>query len=433
MTTPDAYLEGSPLDRAVFLALILAGAFILVRRRVSVAAVLRGNGWLIALYAYCLISVLWSDYPFVAFKRWFKDFGNVVLILVLLTETEPISAVKAALVRCAYVLVPVSFLFVRYYPALGRVYGGWNRDELMYVGVATHKNTLGALLLVSCTVLLWDLIDRHAENQEKKSPLHRFDAAVVLLMACWLLSIANSATALICTFIAAGVLFLTGLKLVRKRMRFAEAYVTAGLVCWLLLDSTFGLSEWVVRSVGRDMTFTTRTSAWSLVLSQEVNPLVGAGFKSFWTGDRMARLWQDLPGIVQAHNGYVETFLNGGILGLLLVVAILLAAFRRIKPQVASGDAYGRARMAFWTVALFYNFSEAAFNQMSLLWFVTVLIVAEVPRPRSARVAASARASPPWDRADAFVARRGGRSVRQHRPTLGNTATSGSVGQRGRL
>ena len=73
----------------------------------------------------------WSEEPFVASKRWLKDFGNVVMVLVLLTEKNPLDAVRAVFVRCAYLLVPLSVLFVKYYVWLGKVYSsatGETRD-----------------------------------------------------------------------------------------------------------------------------------------------------------------------------------------------------------------------------------------------------------------------------------------------------------------
>src|SRR6516225_7250116 len=108
--TPDDYLEGSPLDGLVFLLLILAGCAVLLWRRIPMAQIVSQNRWIFVFYLYCGLSVFWSDYPFVAFKRLYKDFGNVILLLVLFTERDPVEAVKAAFVRCAYILVPLSYV-----------------------------------------------------------------------------------------------------------------------------------------------------------------------------------------------------------------------------------------------------------------------------------------------------------------------------------
>jgi len=392
--TAESYLEGSPLDAMMFFGLILAGAAVLARRSVRFGSILSANRWLFLFFAYCAISVVWSDYPFVAFKRWFKDFGNVIMVLVLLTEERPTEAIKAAFIRCASVLVPLSFVFVRYMPELGRTYTGWNRNDLMYIGVATHKNTLGALLLISCVFLFWDVTTRPALHRKWAWLMDRGDAIVVILMSLWLLLIADSATSLLCTFVAIGLYLLTGMPLVKRRLGRVEVYAIVGGTLWYSLDSTLGISEMIVGSLGRDMTLTSRTGAWDIVLASDINPLVGAGFKSFWAGERMVKLWIVLPHIVQAHNGYVETYLNGGIIGVTLLVVMLIAGFYKIKTHLVVGDDFSRIRLALWVIALVYNFSEAAFNQLSLLWCVTLLVIVEGPARLQAAAAATGAVVP---------------------------------------
>src|SRR5438128_6993337 len=116
ITTPDDYLEGSPFDRFVFLTLILAGLYVLWKRNVSLTDVLRNNKVLVALYLYWAVSIIWSDYPFVSLKRWIKDVGNVVMVLVILTERKPIEAIRSLFAKCTYLLIPTSVLFIKYFP-----------------------------------------------------------------------------------------------------------------------------------------------------------------------------------------------------------------------------------------------------------------------------------------------------------------------------
>jgi O-antigen ligase len=376
---PEAYLEGSPTDRAAYLALILAGLTVLLLRRASLVAAIRRNPWIVVFYGYCAVSILWSDYPFVAFKRWFKDFGTLVMTLVLLTEREPVEAIKAVFVRCAYILVPASVMFIKYYPDVGRTYVGYNQNELMYVGVTANKNALGAMLIVSIVFLVSEFIGKRVRASVAfMSKSSRLDVVVTLAMSLWLLLIANSATAIVCTSI--GVLIVLGARVpvFRRQLRVAEFYAIAGVVAWALLDSLFHITQSFIESLGRDMTLTSRTVIWDLVLSQNVNvnPLVGAGFSSFWMGERMAKLWVELPGIVQAHNGYLQAYLDGGIIGVTLLLVMLFAGFRKVKDAVLAGDAFGPIRLGFLLIVLFYNWSEAAFSQPSPIWLITLIVIA---------------------------------------------------------
>ena len=118
--TLNDYLEGSPLDRNVFLILILAALGILVRRQISWRELASRNAVLVLFVMYCGLSVLWSDYPELSFKRWVKQIGSVLMVLVVLSDPEPERAVTALFKRVAYVLVPLSVLFIKYYPDIGR-------------------------------------------------------------------------------------------------------------------------------------------------------------------------------------------------------------------------------------------------------------------------------------------------------------------------
>jgi len=74
----DRYMEGSPIDRFILSSLLIAGFLVLVARRERAGAFLRANGAILLFFLYCGASVLWSDYPDVAFKRWTKALAGLV-------------------------------------------------------------------------------------------------------------------------------------------------------------------------------------------------------------------------------------------------------------------------------------------------------------------------------------------------------------------
>src|SRR5438093_8867161 len=113
-------LEGSPLDRLFFFGFILAAFIIVSRRQVDWSDVLTRNWPVFLFYAYLLVTVLWAESSVVSFKRWFKDFGNFIVVLVILTEVNPKEAFRAVFVRCAYLMLLQSFIFFRWFPRLWR-------------------------------------------------------------------------------------------------------------------------------------------------------------------------------------------------------------------------------------------------------------------------------------------------------------------------
>src|SRR5476651_598197 len=133
--------EGSPADEMVYFALIVAGLCVLKKRQINLGEILRNNRLLAAFLIYCLVSILWSDFPLVSFKRWIKILGHPIMALIIFTEPDPEEALMRLMKRCAYVLVPVSILFIKYFPQWGRGFEQWS-GTADNTGITTNKNDL---------------------------------------------------------------------------------------------------------------------------------------------------------------------------------------------------------------------------------------------------------------------------------------------------
>ena len=111
------------------------------------------------------------------------------------------------------------------------------------------------------------------------------------------------------------------------------------------------------------------------------NPIVGTGFESFWLGDRL----KQLAGIFffipnEAHNGYLETYLTLGLIGLFLLIGLFVATFWKIRLELFRNFEWGRYRLGFLAAVVLYNWTEAAFKTLSPIWFVFYLIAMDYPR-----------------------------------------------------
>ena len=122
-------------------------------------------------------------------------------------------------------------------------------------------------------------------------------------------------------------------------------------------------------------TLTDRTDIWGLVLSMAGNPFFGAGFESFWLGDRLRKVWNTAYGINQAHNGYLEVYLNLGWMGLLLLGVLLVRGYRNLVNVVCRNQDFGSLWIAYFTVAIVYNFTEAGFKMMFPVWIFLLLAI----------------------------------------------------------
>jgi exopolysaccharide production protein ExoQ len=374
MQSPDEYLEGSPVDQLVYIGLLGAGLLVLLARGRRSETILRANGPLVIFFLYCAVSVLWSDYPFVAFKRWTKALGNLVMVLVVLTDRDPSGAVRRLLARSGFLLIPVSVLLIKYYPALGRSYSIWT-GEPYYSGVATGKNGLGVVCLIFGLASLWRFLQ--VVHGRLAGPL--IAHGVVLAMALWLLWMADSATALGCFMVGAGLIVLRtrrGFALKPAALHLVAVGILSLCVFGLILDPGAGL----VQAMGRDPTLTGRTQLWQDLLRMPVNSWLGTGFESFWLGERARWLWARHwwhPN--QAHNGYLEVFITLGWLGVALLAFVMAWGYRHIVGALPRDPNLATLRLALFMAAVLYNLTEAAFKVMHPVWIAFLLAVTVVP------------------------------------------------------
>lgn len=367
--------EGNPVDAFISFSLIVAGVVVLSRRSVRLSDVIRDNIWLFVFYLFWLLSVSWSDYPLITFKRVFKDLGNVVMVLVVITDRQPVDSMRVMCGRVAVLCIPLSILLIRYFPDIGRKYTGYDLSQYMWVGVTTHKNSLGVLALVGAVFLFWDLLDSRGMHRTQTEKATRASRGLVLLMCWYLLLTIDSVTALICAWLGTGLLVILRLPSVKRNPGRIEGFGLAGGAILWIVDSMINIKETLILALGRDMTLSSRTELWTIVKDYQDNPLVGAGFNTFWSGERYAALAESTSGVVQAHNGYIEIYLNGGIVGFVLLVALIVTNYWRIRKGLASGISGSAIRFVLLVLVVVYNNSEASFAKVGLLWLLTLFAV----------------------------------------------------------
>ncbi len=377
--TPDKYLDGSPLDAAIFGFLMVASLAILAARHKQLSALVRGNGLLLLFLAYCLVSTQWSDFAFVAFKRWTKIVGDVMMVFIVLSDHEPMMAMRRVLSRAGFLLIPASILFIKYYPGIGRSYNVWNWEP-MYGGVTTTKNLLGMICLVYGLGSLWCFLTAYKQQKSQQRSRQLLAHGVFLFMVVWLLHMSNSMTSISCFVIAGGLMTVAELNHVARRP--ATVHLLFMTAVGITFSTLFlGIGSGALQSMGRDATLTGRTDIWRLVLSVAGNPFVGTGFESFWLGSRLETIWKDYGlHIQEAHNGYLEVYLNLGWIGVILLVGMILTGYQRVIRALRGSEELSYINLAFIVSSVLYNFTEAGFRAMSPTWTAFLLAMCAVPR-----------------------------------------------------
>lgn len=375
----DGVGDGGSINIIVQGFLMASAVVILARRGLSWSQVARHNKALFAIYLYFLVSMTWSHDPVSTTKRVVKDFGCVIMALVLLTETDPVKSMRILFVRLSYILFTLSLVYIKYFPSIGR--SASKSGEAMFTGVTMQKNSLGLLVLVFSFFLILDLIEMRREERDGNLKLERRIRYLMLLMGGWLLYTCNSQTSLVC-FLLGGAILIWSRWLMKTLNPRAVLYrFVAVAVVAFVVEKTFHVSEAVVTLLGRDMTFTGRTEIWNAVLAQDTNPLIGCGFYSFWDGPfgqkvftRLGEAYYGTETIINtAHNGYIEVYVDGGYIGVALLLILLLVAFRNTLEAMLAGSLYGRFCFMFVVIAVVYNNSEADFFRLEVLWQVLLI------------------------------------------------------------
>lgn len=385
--TPGEWLAQSTsngaalIDQIFFALMIVASLIVAYLRRVNWRKVFAANIPLVLFYVYFIISVLWSSTPLDSLIRVLKDLGaTIIVISVILSEKKPLEAVRAVYVRCACVLIPLSALLVRFSP-LGKEYA--RNGDVTYTGAAVQKNSFGELLLILMFFLIWDhLEERWMAGAKRPWWRVRWDRLVLLLIAIWLLNLSQSNTSFLSLIIGLALVLRTGWLASRGVSRLVLVIALSLPVLLLCTQEFRSLFNPVLEMLGRDATFTGRTDIWQHVTLNTVNPLFGAGYYNFWGGPGGKAISEAMnTRIPNGHDGYLDIFLDGGLVGLFLLTYVLISSGRRLI-KIIPLHRFNKLRFAFLIIAIIHNLMESSFGRLSALWFTTLLMLVEFPSVR---------------------------------------------------
>ncbi|MDO5575704.1 MAG: hypothetical protein Q4F84_01380, partial [Fibrobacter sp.] len=260
VNTEVDYLQGSPLDRNFLIALEILGVLILMSRNINWIEFVKKNKILLSLYVFMGMSILWSDFPGVSAKRWIRTIGDLIMVTLIVTETHYSLVTQKLFRTCAYLLIPLSVYLIKYRRDLGVAYDNTGALE-MWIGVTTHKNSLGQLASISAMFLIWALMTKSYKKRWLDIP--------VLLSSLWLLG--GSGTAASKTSLGVfvfGAIVLAMLLIAKSNYRIIRNSLTAivcGYVFGTLLSQHLFSSDFIpflVASTGGDPTLTGRTQLW---------------------------------------------------------------------------------------------------------------------------------------------------------------------------
>ena len=373
-------------DPVILSALTVLGLAVIAQRTHRLSFVIHENRAFLLFFIFTSASVLWTDDVFDAFKRWFRLVGDVTMALIILTEVNPFAAMLCVMRRAILLLIPLSLVLSLYFPFFGIGEGG------SWIGVTVDKNWLGLVCFVASAYLLWNWTMR---KRQPDLAAHLRLAGVPFEIPYLALSLyilwggaagLRSSTAIVLLALAVGFFHL--MDCVRKNI--VKLGPTTAVFAFLLLFGQVlpqltghrSLKEHIIEDVlHKDVNLTDRAEFWPLLLKKGMaHPWLGSGFDSFFTPQMQDEIYTELAAQQtyfrpnQAHNGYIQVFLNLGVVGVLLLGATIIAAFKGIKKLLPRDFEFGRFRLILLVCTLVSNYTEATFARPTeYVWFLFLL------------------------------------------------------------
>ncbi|HTR22492.1 MAG TPA: O-antigen ligase family protein [Terriglobales bacterium] len=316
--------------------------------------------------------------------------------LVVVTDPQTVAALRRLFSRVGFVLLPASVLLIKYYPNLGRSYGSW-AGEQHNIGVTPDKNLLGLITYVLTLGAFWQILRLWRKPYLPNRSRRLVAQGTLLGFGIWLLGSADSATSIMCFTVGAVLMLILDWRRIGNRTSDVHKVVLTLMALVGLMGAT-GAYGAIVHALGRRTDLTGRTDIWSVLFPMAPNSLLGAGFESFWMGSRLQRVWDAFPGlhVNEAHNGYLELYLNLGVVGIGLVILIVIYGYFRAAATFRIDRSLASLTLAYLVAAAMYSYTEAGFRMLNYSWSFLLLAIVAASRisRRTAEVANSTLSQP---------------------------------------
>lgn len=373
----DIVLGSGLPHRLLFLLIYAVFGGLLVCSKDALQTLLVRAPVLLLVLAVPPVSILWSVNPgetlersvavlgtsmYGAYLGWRFTLGRIVFLLAIA------ASISVCLSLSVIVLAPSIGI-----QSSGQWAGAW-------VGIHLHKNGLGAAASLACVVIGYAITD--SRDRWRLGFCVAFLVAVVVLLG------SRSTSALLATVIIGALAFWA-----RYLQRRPDEVPVLTLILVITVVVTgielvgADLIEGTLAYFGKNATLSSRVPLWSLLWSYiEEHFWLGYGYEAFWRKGAPQLL--EIEAVLYftpfySHNGLLETWLNGGLVLVSLVILLLvIVAVRAMVIYVRWRElAISSFPLFFWVFFLMVNFSESTvLARTNLVWAVLVAMAVFVAK-----------------------------------------------------
>lgn len=309
----------------------------------------RRFGWIFAFGVFACLSFFWSAAPGVTARAGLQYLSHIVCALIAMRLINVSTMIRGMIFGIGLVLVYSMLFGVYHFDPLDGTFS--------FVGAFASKNQLGFYASLGV------YFSFAAFFMTRERGFFLGPVAVVGLIACYCLYAAQSATSALTTVAVIGICL--GLKVLtmlsprnRKLVFFAVivlgVFAVVGAIYGGAVDSVLGI-------FGKDSTLTGRTYLWQQgIAAAKDTPLVGVGYQAYWVQgfSEAERLWDEFfigsRSGFHFHNTFIETMVETGIVGLLLLCCVLLITLFGHLKRFLSQDLAIEASVLFGVAILLF-------------------------------------------------------------------------------
>ena len=369
------------VNQIIYIFLFITSFVLLIPKYQQLSKIILREKFLILFVGWCLLSIGWSDYSFVSFKRLFQVITSIMVFLAVLIYNDNPRLIIQILVYLFAAYVLISILSILTIP------GAKYRAEGVWRGIAPSKNLLGQVALI-CIIFFTNVL-------KDKDNLAKVILSFFLVLSLILLVGSRSVTSYLVLIILFLITILFYLDDVFRPIRIGRIFSSISIIFFIIffVILVVGGSDIFVDifgSFGKDLTFTGRTDLWADIFNEAINHfLIGCGFRSYWVLESPALLklyeiyiW--LPN--QAHNGFIDVLNELGIIGFLLFFLVISNYFYNLRLV---------DKNHFWKwfviAVLFVNITESTFIEPKsptgmMLIFSYLILFVEIVRHEETKI-----------------------------------------------
>lgn len=372
----SANASGNILKQLLGVALLFMSLYLLLKvdKKLLIKSIL-ANYWWIILLGFFFASVGWSHEPGVSFRRMIA-FTTLVIVAFCLVCTFEANSLLYFIAKSIVVAACLGLLYIFIAPQTAL--GGEGERANMFIGIMGDKN--GGARLYAYGLLILIGLDKYKHIQHK--------AMIAVLAVC--VVAANSASAIV--MVVGGISLIVLFKVMHTRI--ASINLKHVVLIFIILVAGAVIMnymyEFLLMLLGRDPTLTNRQIIWQLMDAYVENErLFGYGFGAFWASDAVLDFVDRWGYIGNAHSGYYEALLNGGLVGLFIIFGIMLKSFKDLIEKyikLPEGKNIVSAMIAILILQAVTNYVAYIVmnhNSADMVIFTIIALIASFPQSKT--------------------------------------------------